>query len=288
MMPLPPYYKIDISQTPSIRFVLNHKRENYAIHFTKILPHVLELVFLQEGSISEIIDGKEHTYAEGTVHTFVHNRPVKKYSHDPLLQEFTIAINCCTPCVPMTTEEVAAWTVTEHEAIVPDLVEDPKVTEKLEFLMKKIVRSRRSADPDRNLQFWSTFYEILAIMTQYSVTHARSQAQKAYARENKYCRRACNYIGRHLSDDLSVRTVAEHVGISYGYLSSLFTQTMGISMVEYINRAKLDVVKQLIREMGMTLEEAGASVGISDPKYLSRLFRRYVGMTVHEYKKIHA
>lgn len=286
-MPLPPYYKIDISRTPTIRFVLNHKRENYAIHFTKILPHVLEIVFLQEGNISEIIDGKEHTYKEGSVHTFVHNRPVNKYSNDPVMQEFTVGITCCTPCVPMTEEEVAAWTATEHEAIVPDLVEDPKVTEKLEFLMKKIVRSRRSADQDRYLQFWSTLYEILAIMTQYSVTQARSKTQKSYARENKYCRRACNYIARHLHEKISVKELADHVGVSYGYLSGLFSQTMGMTLVEYINYSKLEQVKQLIREMGMTLEEAGVSVGITDTKYLSRLFRRYIGMTVHEYKNIH-
>ena len=37
---------------------------------------------------------------------------------------------------------------------------------------------------------------------------------------------------------------------------------------------------------GLSSEDAGEAVGIQDPKYLGRLFRRYVGMTISEYRKL--
>ena len=70
-MSLPEYYKLDLSQTPSVRFVVNHKQDQYRMTFSKVRPTTMELVFLQEGTISELRDGKEYTYATGTVHTFV-------------------------------------------------------------------------------------------------------------------------------------------------------------------------------------------------------------------------
>jgi len=36
----------------------------------------------------------------------------------------------------------------------------------------------------------------------------------------------------------------------------------------------------------MNLADAGAAVGIPDTKYLSRLFHRYTGMTVPEFRHI--
>ena len=212
---------------------------------------------------------------------------VEKYSNAPSIHEFSIGLDFASPCLPMTEEQVAAWIPCAGEAIIPELVEDPKVTVQLEHLIKKTVRSRRSGSTGRYLTFWSHVYEILGLLTEYSVNTVRSRQKSSYARENRYCSRACAYIARKISAGICLQEVADHVGISPGYLSALFSKTMGMSMVEYINRAKVDTVKQLIREMGMTLEQAGASVGISDAKYLSRLFRRYVGMNVHEYRKIH-
>ena len=43
------------------------------------------------------------------------------------------------------------------------------------------------------------------------------------------------------------------------------------------------LAEQLLLENNLTPEAAGEQVGIHDIKYLSRLFRRYSGMTITEY-----
>ena len=59
-----------------------------------------------------------------------------------------------------------------------------------------------------------------------------------------------------------------------------------MTIVEYINREKLKLVKDQITTMKVTLEEAGAEVGITDVKYLSRLFKKYNGITAMEYNNL--
>jgi len=38
----------------------------------------------------------------------------------------------------------------------------------------------------------------------------------------------------------------------------------------------------------MTLAQAGALVGIRDPDYLSRLFRKYIGMNVQNFRRTYS
>ena len=60
-----------------------------------------------------------------------------------------------------------------------------------------------------------------------------------------------------------------------------------MTLVEYIHRSKLQQVVHLLIDAELTLAEAAESVGIASTKYLSRLFRRYMGMSATEYKKMH-
>ena len=56
-------------------------------------------------------------------------------------------------------------------------------------------------------------------------------------------------------------------------------------MVEYINLAKLQRVTELMSSLGISAGEAAEQVGIADPSYLSRLFRKYLDIGIRDIKK---
>jgi len=58
-------------------------------------------------------------------------------------------------------------------------------------------------------------------------------------------------------------------------------------LLEYINRCRIHAAERYIAEGELTLREIGEKVGIRDEKYLSRLFRRYIGVSPAEYRRIH-
>lgn len=100
----------------------------------------------------------------------------------------------------------------------------------------------------------------------------------------RYCERAKLFVSENIGRRFAVGEVAQAVGISKNYLTNIFSTSEGISLVEYINRRKLSYMVELIRRYGYTLAQAGEQVGFSDVNYISRIFKRYYGMTVTEYK----
>ena len=101
----------------------------------------------------------------------------------------------------------------------------------------------------------------------------------------RHCVRAKAYISENIDKRLTVTDVATAVGVSKNYLTNVFSATEGMPLMEYINRSKLSYMMLLIRRYGYTLAQAGKHVGFSDVNYISRIFKRYYGMTVTEYKR---
>ena len=101
----------------------------------------------------------------------------------------------------------------------------------------------------------------------------------------RHCNRAKAYVSENIGKRLTVSDVANAIGVSKNYLTNVFSSTEGIPLMEYINRSKLSYMMLLIRRYDYTLAQAGKHVGFSDVNYISRIFKRYYGMTVTEYKR---
>lgn len=101
----------------------------------------------------------------------------------------------------------------------------------------------------------------------------------------RYCERAKAFISEHIDRRLTVSDVAGAVGVSKNYLTNVFSSSEGIPLMEYVNRRKLSYMIELIRRYGYTLASAGEHVGFTDANYISRIFKRYYGMTLTEYKQ---
>ncbi|MNP47625.1 HTH-type transcriptional regulator YesS [compost metagenome] len=77
------------------------------------------------------------------------------------------------------------------------------------------------------------------------------------------------------------------VYLTPSYLSKLFKQETGLTLTEYITEIRIRKAKQLLRSSpGMKVHKIGAEVGYPDPAYFNKLFKRMVGVTPNEYKKI--
>lgn len=101
----------------------------------------------------------------------------------------------------------------------------------------------------------------------------------------RHCARAKSYISQNIDRRLTVAEIAEAIGVSKNYLTNVFSSSEGVPLTEYINRSKLSYMMILVRRYGYTLAQAGKHVGFTDVNYISRIFKRYYGMTVTEYKR---
>lgn len=79
--------------------------------------------------------------------------------------------------------------------------------------------------------------------------------------------------------------LVERMGMSYSYLSSIFSKYEHITLEKFIIEHKIEKVKELIEYGEFTLSEIALQQGYSSVQYLSNQFRLISGISVSEYKR---
>ncbi|NOU62826.1 response regulator [Paenibacillus sp. LMG 31461] len=95
-----------------------------------------------------------------------------------------------------------------------------------------------------------------------------------------------DYIQLHLTEDLSLDTLADKVFLNASYLSSLYKQVTGRNISDYITGLRLDLARDLLAQPHMKVHEIAEACGYSMAGYFTRLFKKHHGMTPQEYRLI--
>ena len=85
-------------------------------------------------------------------------------------------------------------------------------------------------------------------------------------------------------DDMSLNMVAAQVNISPSYFSTIFSNEMGQTFVEYLTHVRLEKARELLMCSNMRTAEIGYEVGYKDSHYFSYIFKKVVGCSPKEYR----
>ncbi|MCB0521947.1 MAG: helix-turn-helix transcriptional regulator [Lewinellaceae bacterium] len=80
--------------------------------------------------------------------------------------------------------------------------------------------------------------------------------------------------------------LSERLGLSYAYLSKLFSGQEGLTIERYIILQKIEKVKELLSYGEKSLSEIAYDLGYSSVQHLSSQFRSVTGMSVTQYKQL--
>jgi two-component system response regulator YesN len=94
------------------------------------------------------------------------------------------------------------------------------------------------------------------------------------------------FLREYLSDPkLSLSGVAKEFHLNSSYLSRTFKQEIGYTFVEYLTKIRIEKACELFDTTDLMLYEVAEKVGIPDPNYFGKCFKKHVGMSVNDYKK---
>ncbi len=79
--------------------------------------------------------------------------------------------------------------------------------------------------------------------------------------------------------------LVEKLGMSYQYLSKVFSATEVITLEKYIILQKIERIKELVHQDEYTLSEIAYMMDYSSVQYLSNQFRKITGLSVSDFKK---
>ena len=91
------------------------------------------------------------------------------------------------------------------------------------------------------------------------------------------------YINRNLDQKLSLNEVAAAFDISPAYLSKLFGKYSELGFVNYVNYAKINAAKEMLRESNDKVYEIAAKLGFESAFYFSKVFKKIEGCSPREY-----
>ena len=95
----------------------------------------------------------------------------------------------------------------------------------------------------------------------------------------------CNYVLDNIDNSVSLQMVAENLFINRTYLSEVFKQKTGISFLDYITIVKMERAKILLRASEIKPYEVADILGYKDSEYFAKIFRKYIGKTITEYRR---
>lgn len=128
-------------------------------------------------------------------------------------------------------------------------------------------------------------------MTDYAVSLLLLELTKEYCRSqdgrDRYPAAVVltrEWIKKHYNQSFDVPKLAEAVGYRADYLSTLFKNSMGISIVRYTNQLRITMAKNLLSNYNVSIKEAAFSCGFSDEKYFMKVFKQLERITPSQYK----
>lgn len=97
-------------------------------------------------------------------------------------------------------------------------------------------------------------------------------------------KKALMYINLHFNESINLQSVADEIGFNRTYLAKKFISEMNISVIDYIQRKRIEEAKFLINLGRLSITDIGLQVGFSSYNYFCKIFKEITGMTATEYK----
>lgn len=70
------------------------------------------------------------------------------------------------------------------------------------------------------------------------------------------------------------------------HVSRMYKKQTGVSLTDYINMYRIEKAKALLEETESSVSEIAVKVGYDNFTYFSTLFKKYVGITPNQYRKL--
>lgn len=142
-----------------------------------------------------------------------------------------------------------------------------------------------SSDFAHKIEHHNSTAALEALMKDMFFTYCRLVQTHKIQPYSKPVQRTILSIDADLTADLRLQTLAKLQGLSPGYLSALFHKETGTTLVDFINRRRVDLAKHLLVTTKLQVQTIAQHCGIMDVHYFSKVFKKYTGKTPKAYRE---
>lgn len=101
-------------------------------------------------------------------------------------------------------------------------------------------------------------------------------------------RQCCQWLDTHPEEKLRLSDLAVKAGYTETHLSRKFKQEMGCSIVEYMQKVKIQRAMYFLENTKLSIDEISTTLNFNTRSYFTKIFRQHTGMSPSEYRKGHS
>lgn len=94
-----------------------------------------------------------------------------------------------------------------------------------------------------------------------------------------------DYIQQHYQREITINDIANHFDIERRKFTYLFENKMGVSPTIYLTELRIGQSKFLLRTSDLSISDVAESVGYNDNFYISRVFKKVMGISPTDFRK---
>ena len=142
-----------------------------------------------------------------------------------------------------------------------------------------------SSEFAQRIDFLTSMSEVAALMREMFTAYCRLVRKHSMKDLSPTVQKAVLLIDSDPSADLSLSSLSRHLGLSSGYLCTIFKKETGKTVSEYIREKRIKYAVHLLSTTNLQVQTIALHCGIVDIQYFSKIFKKQIGMTPNEYRK---
>lgn len=137
-----------------------------------------------------------------------------------------------------------------------------------------------------DLTAYGSLYLVIAHYANNHISNNDDASLKPENETQQLVRQMIHMMSNQYANPFTMEQMAMTLGYSRAYLSRIFKQITAVSPVTFLLKLRIDKGRQLLRDRpDLSIEQISASVGLADPLYFSRQFRRFHEQSPTQYRQ---
>lgn len=163
---------------------------------------------------------------------------------------------------------------------VDDYLEKPFSTEYLRVRLRAILQKQQQ----QRQQYMEGFSHAADVM-KVELPQDNAGVERRLARlDAELMQKLRDYMEENLAVNTPIQELAEHVGMSRTLFYNKIRAITGQTPIDFYRKYHVERAAQMMREQGLTVSEACYATGFADPKYFSKVFKRFMGVVPSAYR----
>lgn len=162
-------------------------------------------------------------------------------------------------------------------------ISNEKLDSILHYNFDRMVESRKEKLEQYALKTSTIFLELLIELSRAYTTHLVYEQEQGVCKTHRTVQRLLHYLNTCYQEDISSDSIEDKFNCNFDYTNRLFRQYTGKTIFVYLTEMRIHQAKHLLTNGYLKIGEVAEQVGIRDPYYFSKVFKRYVGVTPSQY-----